>query len=219
MNLSNLSKEQKQYIFLGLMLSIGVIFALYRFVLTPFIDKWGDSQDGLASMQLELKTARMAIQNRSQIEHKLQESASNMIYATEHYLPPMGTTLAWATERIYRRARLAGVEIEAVDELGSTRLPTVAGAEDTRMFKPYSVRVTTTCGYYQVQELIRQLSENNPLLLITDLQVVGRSATPEEHAVSLTLQWPLWRDEKDLERLKKLAAVAQKLVQESEEDE
>lgn len=192
MNLSNLSKEQKQLIVLGLIVGATLLYAGFRFGLQPMAAQWHSKRTELATMEGDLRKARRLIASRGHLETTLAESREQLRTAAEQYVPNQENPLSWATQKIYFQARSVGVDIEAVSEVGSATA--LRGLVDggARHFASYAVRIVTACSYQKTKEFVRALQDSNPYLCVAGFHIGARSDAPELHTVTIDVEWPAW---------------------------
>jgi hypothetical protein len=195
MNWETMSKEQKQKVAAGALGGVMVLFALWRFVFTPWLVRGTEARTELATLQGQLEAADLAIHTEGLTDEKLADAEALLRKASTEQLPSTDNPLSWVTREIYKHARTVGVDIETVSELGGSS----GGNWDTKdmaayAFRPYSVRVDTQCNYDQVCRLIKTLEENNPYLGVLGISISARGGSPESHQISITLEWPSWKD-------------------------
>ena len=61
-------------------------------------------------------------------------------------------------------------------------------------FALYSVTLTGRAGFDPLLAFVRRIETMNPYLTVSELTVSADPKTPEEHAFSLTLLWPIWKN-------------------------
>jgi len=199
LDLNDLSKEQKQALFLIVLLVIAGVYALYRFVLMPTLGTFKDSGNEAEELETKLARADAAVSQQKKIRADLLRSTEEMTELNEKYLPPLGNALSWATERIYRDARRVGVDVASVSPSAMTSVPwerDMPGKKkqkQTRVFVPFGVRISAKCGYFDLVRFIELMEQNNPYVCVDSLVVSVQTQDPQVHDVSMTLQWPIWK--------------------------
>jgi hypothetical protein len=186
MNLSNLTKEQKQYIILGAIvvvsLGAGLIFGVGKLTSSMSADK-----AELEDLSSKVERAERTLSGYGKIKTSFEQT---ILELEEHLdnVPPDQNYYSWATEIIYTKGRSVGLEIESVDEIG------MSGGQKTDpsspvYFEVYSLRVTARGGYQQVEDFLNTIEEHYPLVRFSGLEI-SRGQLPEVHNVQLFVQWP-----------------------------
>lgn len=192
MNFSNLSKEQKQYVFLGVVIGIGALYSLVTFGVKPFIDRWGQTKEEYEQLQEDLAEASEKVNRTSRVLLELDSTYTNLVNLADQYIPPSQNALSWVTQRIYKHARRLGLGVESIDEQ-TVEPPWMDIPGGERFFTLYSVRLSTQTGYNKLREFIQEVHASNPLVMIGDISVDGLGEKrPEQHRVSVLIQWPWW---------------------------
>jgi uncharacterized protein YukE len=191
-NWSSLRKEQKQAAVLIGMWLIGGLFALYHYVLAPFIKNRGASTNELAELKSQIQKADAARQGEAKLRAEYAESTEKMNSAMERYIVPMENPLSWATEKVYTTARGVGVDLQSVSEVGAGEGEWAGLLKAGRTFRPYAVRIATECGYAQIVDFLKALQESDPYLCVVGIFVAALDASPTRHTVSVTVEWPMW---------------------------
>ncbi len=143
---------------------------------------------------------RNIARNRDLIDHLLDVSE-----ARRHILRPnLGNYLLVATDIIEQAADALGLEVDSIDETTPVGAHVSSHGEadpNGPRFKAYNVNVTLSCSLHDLVRFIRRLEEANPYLCITRLGVIARPATPEVHAASFDIEWPVWVENRHPVRL------------------
>lgn len=79
---------------------------------------------------------------------------------------------------------------KAATKTGARDFPTEASA----VFALYPVSVSGRAGFVPLLAFIRRLESLNPYLTVSELSVQAQEETPGEHAFTLTLLWPIWKN-------------------------
>jgi len=99
------------------------------------------------------------------------------------FVPKASDPYAWAYEYISQRANRSGVSLTEIKELEREK-------EDEKS-EAYKVQIAMSCSYAKTLHFLKQLEEDNPLLLIDQIEINASSASPMAHSTTLLLQWPL----------------------------
>ena len=194
MNVAEMTKEQKQYIVLGVVVGATGVFALFNFLLAPMKAKYAAAKEEYAQVSADLDAARRVIRNEDAIREQLARSTEILAEAATEYLPDTLNPLSWATQKIYFKAREVGVEVTSVSETGGSGVLQSQAHGGHRAFGSYSVRVLTECGYDKLVQLMDALETSNPYLTVTGVTVDARPGSPLNHPVNLVVEWPICLD-------------------------
>lgn len=187
MSLMDLSKEQKQYLVLG------VIAAIALGVLIVFGIKVSLSSISEARLELQGFTEKVASAEKSvsQNQRNEKEFRSTISELKVHLanMPPDRNYYSWATEIIYDEARMVHFEIDAIDEMGVAAAANNSDATRAVELESYSLRITAHGGYESIKQFFKRIAINHPLVRITGLDI-STGSTPDIHDVQLFIEWP-----------------------------
>lgn len=185
MSLSELTKEQKQYIVLGIFVGAALI------VLMVFVVKISFSSITTAKVELDDVASKIA---RAESTLKDREQVTIDFAATKRMLsehiaatPPMKNYYSWATEIIYSRAREANLEVDAVDELESASRPPIK--DDEVVLEVYTLRISAQGSYEAISRFLGRLEQDQELMRISGVDI-RTGKTPESHIAQVFAQWP-----------------------------
>jgi len=198
-NWSTMKKEQKQVLLLAVMWIFGGLFALYQFVLVPFLRSHGDSSGELEELQSQIVKAQVAMDSEAKVHKEFDEITKALRASVNQYVVPKENSLSWATEKIYESARIAGVDVRSVSDVSQVSAEWKKALEAGRVFKPYGVRIEAESTYAELLSLIGALEMKNPFVVITGITVMAQDQNPLRPKVSLLVEWPIWGCDVDLE--------------------
>ena len=192
MNWADISKEKKQALILIGMWVLGGVFALYQFVLMPFIRSRGASSTELDDLRTKIQKAEVAMEGDSRLRREYAEMTGELLEAADRYIVPIENPLSWVTEKVYSTARGVGVDIQTVMDMMSSSPGWDQLVKSERTFRPYAVRIVTEGGYADVRRFVDALEKGNPYLYVSGISVVAQDQQVTRHSVSLTVEWPMW---------------------------
>jgi len=192
MNWSDIRKEQKQAILLIAMWVFGGLFALYQFVLMPFIKNRGQSTGELEELHAQIQKAESAMQDNGKLRTEYTLTSKELGRALDEYIVPMENPLSWVTEKVYMDTRNVGVDIQSIADNGAGGPGWDALCKSERCFKPYAVRIVTECSYEKLLELVGALENSNPYLCVSGIGVAANDSDYTKHNVYLIVEWPMW---------------------------
>jgi hypothetical protein len=191
-NWTSLKKEQKQAVILVAMWVFGGMIALYQFVLRPFVLNRGQSTSELDELHVKIEKAEIAMDGQDKVRREYAGANAELQKATDEYIVPMENPLSWVTEKVYNDARKVSVDVQSVAETGLSTPGWEALIKADRMFKPYGVRISTTCSYAQLLDLITTMEQGNPFLCVSGITISGQDQDVTKHSVTLIVEWPMW---------------------------
>lgn len=194
MNWETMSKEQKQKIILAVIVGLSALFAVYQFVITPWIQGRGQARQELEELRTKVETAQSLIRKEQQITQQLIDASNLMARAHRDYIPAADNALSWVTKVLYSSARSVGVDIESVSEVDVGAQGFIQKDQAARAFKPYSVRVVFQSSYAQLVRLLHTIEKSNPYLCVTGISIYGQPGNVERHQVNIVVEWPSWID-------------------------
>ncbi|MBT3193030.1 MAG: hypothetical protein HN341_10785 [Verrucomicrobia bacterium] len=187
-----------------LLIGIGVAaigYGVYMFGLSPLLAKRKATQARIAELEDLLWKGRKDIDMVPQYLKQNGEVLDQILQVSEVkrqiLRPNLGNYLLVAADIIGHNADVLDLNIDSINEtsaMNRTGAPNASADTDGPRFKPYTVNVTLTCGLGDLVRLLAALETENPYLCITRLGVIGRSDSPERHAISFDVQWPIWED-------------------------
>lgn len=191
---STMNKAKKQKIILFAMIGLFAVAGLYQFGLVPLLDGVTELEAAKETRLAELRKAEKLIKNRL----LMQKDAAAMRSQTEHVLatelPPTDNALAWAQQAVYAQTRAMKLAVNSIVEDQSSGGVWDAPDLGKKVFKPYSIRIELTASFEEARDLVRALQNSNPRLSISAIGISADGRTPERHHLTMTLEWPSWRD-------------------------
>lgn len=189
MDLNTLSKEQQQYLVLGIIVAVALVGGIGYGV------KFGFSAISAAKVELQdLVDKNAKAKNTLSKTDKIASDYTNAKAELEKIVarvPPLKNYFSWAAEIVYTQARVAGVEVDAIDELTDVAAVAERKQDDTKALEldAYSLRITAHGNYQQIIEFLALLEKSTPLVRLTGVDI-GSGGNPEKHDVQVFLQWP-----------------------------
>ena len=187
MNLSWLTKDQKQYMVLGAIVAVALI------VLAVFGIRF--SLSSISKARLELIELTGKIDQAEKSVERSEQSNPDFLSSIEklqdclNEIPPERNYYSWATEIIYRESRLVGFEIDAVDEIVVPAPPEEKREKSGVEMESYALRITAHGGYENIKQFLNRFAVNYPLVRVTGIEI-SKSADPETHDIQLFIEWP-----------------------------
>jgi hypothetical protein len=189
MSLKELTKEQKQYVVLGL-LSVAILVILMALGIRLSMATISTAREELDDLTAKIERANKALSRSKKTSADYVET----IGVLQKYLanaPPERNYYSWATEVIYSKARLADLEIDSIDEitLSDQRSSAPDGDGPVISFESYALRIMGHGGYESTKYFISLLKQDYPLVRFSGVEI-SSGQNPEAHDVQLFMQWP-----------------------------
>lgn len=194
-------------------IALGVVvllFVTFMYGLQPYLASIRARKERVTELEDEIWRAEKEIKAMDRIREQNNDIVTRILNESEvkrHILrPSLGNYLLVATEVINQAASGIKISIEAINEMPAPAVTTKKGQaknqQDDR-FAPYTINLSLTAGLHDLARFIHRLESGNPYLAVTRLIVMAQSSeNPEQHFISIHLQWPIWVDDEHPQRLK-----------------
>jgi HPt (histidine-containing phosphotransfer) domain-containing protein len=143
------------------------------------------------------KIKRMAIDNVDN-----DAAVKEILEISDKYvlIPKLGNNYQLPSREILEGcAKDLDLKIEPVRGLGQAPIPYPSGKG---AFDVYSARVSLNCGMHELIRFLHRIETSNPYASVTAITISERRAQDKERAqVSFQLQWPIWADAAQREKL------------------
>lgn len=187
MSLSDLKKEQKQYLILGVIAAIAVV-VLIVFGIKVSLSSISEAREELEGLVGKIEKAEKSLSKTQRGEEEFRSTIAELAAHLEN-IPPDRNYYSWATEIIYAEARKADFEIDAIDEIGVATPNNDSMEQDKVRLESYSLRITARGGYENVKRVLKRIASNHPLVRVTGIEI-SKGFNPDVHNVQLFIEWP-----------------------------
>lgn len=187
MSLAGLTKEQKQYLLLGVIVCVAALI-LIAFGIKVSLSSITVAREELAELSNKIESAEMSVDRNERNAEEFHTSIAELQNCLAA-IPPERNYYSWATEVIYDEARQVDFEIDAIDEMVMPAAADMASTRDKVVLESYALRIAAHGGYETVKQFLRKIEENHPLARITGMEI-SAGAGPEVHDVLLFIEWP-----------------------------
>jgi hypothetical protein len=187
MSLKDLSKEQKQYVALGL-IAVAIIAILMVLGLRFSMATVSAAKVELDDLTAKIESAEQALSRSRQTSEDYVETVAVL----KKYLtnaPPERNYYSWATEVIYSTSRLAALEIDSIDEISIPQRSVQGDDAASISFESYSLRITGHGSYENTKDFLNLLMKDYPLVRFSGIEI-SSGQSPDTHDVQLFMQWP-----------------------------
>lgn len=175
--------------------ALAVLYAVFQLALKPFISSWRGAADSMREIEAKLAEADAELAKVLENRKRFNEISAELDHISREYVlqPVLGTFLLGVQDKLEGYAQTSGVKLDSVREIGIVDLIPSKGKTE-RMFRSYGVQVTGFASFRSLIRFLQQLEANNPYLCVASITISSRQEEPETHRVSLTIQWPVWKD-------------------------
>ncbi len=187
MSFSDLKKEQKQYLILGVIAVVAVV-VLIVFGIKVSLSSISEARLELGDLVGKIDTAEKSLSKTHREEAEFRSTIAELTTHLEN-IPPERNYYSWATETIYAEAQKADFEIDAINERGITTPDSVSMEQDKVKLESYSLRITAHGRYENVKRFLKGIASNHPLVRVTGIEI-NTGSEPDVHNVQLFIEWP-----------------------------
>lgn len=191
-DLKNLTKEQQQYIVLGL-IAVAAIFYGASLVVGKVMGADKTSKSALDELTHKIERAQSMLSNEAKF-HQDMEKMERELDGFLCLMPEYDNEYIWATEQVYALIRGSGINLKSVDKLVIPAPKKKRDGEkksaDEVLIGSYAVRIVATGGYTQLKQFLKKIGGENPLISIQQLEMSGSASSPGVHNLKIDLYWP-----------------------------
>jgi hypothetical protein len=185
-------KERIQTIVLVAIGATAVVYAVIQLGIVPLFESRRRTAEQLQQLVEKLNKAGVELKYAPSTRRDFERVVSDVGMITSNHVvhPVLGSYLLAVRETLDTAARRAEFRVGSVRDLGIREFPGKNRDGSEHTFKAYSVEMSGLGGYHQLLNLIRILEEQNPYLSVTEINVAGRLEDPEQHRMSVRIEWP-----------------------------
>ncbi|AKJ63560.1 hypothetical protein [Kiritimatiella glycovorans] len=189
MRWGELTKEQKQYVFLAGLVTGGILFGVFTGIKHGITTLRNVSHEA-KELEKKIEDARIKMSRLPAMKQTLSD-LREQFGKTEKMIPPRDERFSRVTSFVHRHARSAAVEIASVDPLVTPGLNRGKnGGDDAEhpLLVPYGVRIIARAGYHGLVDWLALMQDENPLVRCSVLEIKNAD-DPVHHSIRLELQW------------------------------
>ncbi len=142
----------------------------------------GGQKGKVTELRGQVTSGQGVLNREAQIQRQFSDGYAGLEKLAD-FVPKASDPYAWAYEYISQRARRAGISLKEIKEIEREK-----GSEESLVYK---IRIAMTCPYAKTLHFLKQLEEDNPLLLIAQIEINAAATSPQAHTTEMLLQWPL----------------------------
>jgi len=204
-------EDRKKAIAAMVLGGIALAYVVFTYALQPYRASVRARSARVAELENEVWRAQKDLNAIDRIREQNSMIVDQILKASEqdrHILrPSLGNYLLVATDEINRAAAGLNILIDNVNEVPRPAAPAMKKTDppspSAARFAPYTVNLSVNGGLHHLARFLHRLENANRYITVSRMIVMEQSAeNPENHFISLHLQWPVWVDEEHPQRLK-----------------
>ena len=177
---------------------IGVVVVVLAVVavlwgLFPLLDTRRSLEASLESRREQMKKAKRELDYAPSLQKSFDEivSRTEKIRAENILRPILGSYLVGVSEQIEYEARVTGVRIEEIREVGVVNIPQKGKDVASQTFKSFVVQVNGEGTYGSLCRFLQRMEDRNPYFSLSEISITGQSDNPELQRLSARMEWPI----------------------------
>lgn len=208
MSFSDLKKEQKQLVILGVMGLVTAISVVSNLIIGPQKEKAAKARAAIKEFKSQVQTGDIILQRDIRNIAEIEEFSQEVLTINGESLPPQSSTYIWALEKLSLIAESVDLVIE-VREHGSQRYrssppyePNAQQVSNVTMWVPYSIDINMATSFANLQRFLDELRTELPYVSVGRITINAGGKSEQEHSIRLVVEWPSLRYPEDLEWLR-----------------
>jgi hypothetical protein len=203
MNLSEMDKEKKQLLILAVGGCITVVMVISNLLIGPARADAATATETIAELENEVSSGERILRRAVMTERDVRNFSSEILAIHRDELPPSTSPYIWAVENLSLLAEELNLTISVKEHPAARYVPVSPTLSDVNpesvpMWIPYSVDVEFNASFAKLKNFVDVLEESLKFAAVVGLRVESNPSNPEEHDISLILEWPTFRFEEDL---------------------
>lgn len=205
MSFSEMNKEQKQLVVLAVMGLVTAISVVSNMIIGPAREDAAEASVVIKEKKAEVATGEAVLIRDARNQRDIADFSVVLKEVHEEFLPPESSTYIWAVEKLSLIAEELDMVIKVRQHPSAryrvtSRVKSADLAEDTiPMWIPYATDVDMNASFAKLQSYLNLLREKVPYASVSRIRISAGGQNPEEHAISLIVEWPTFRFPEDLE--------------------
>jgi hypothetical protein len=203
MKFSELNKEQKQL----LILVVGGIFTLLmigsNLVITPAKAAAEEGRQNIATFENQVNRGESVLRRDALVRKETLELSSTALDLYQTHLPPIASRYIWALEKVSQLGADLDLQLTVQEHSGTRYIPvrdlSSLDVNSIPMWIPYPVDVRLNTSFENLQKFLSLLYERYPYCSVGKIEIAATPIHPENHNISLLLEWPVFRFEQELD--------------------
>jgi len=199
---SELNKDQKKLLILSIGGVVTVLMIVSNLVIKPAKKAAETAEEIIEEFGKEVSRGELLLKRDQRNRVQTREDAIAVLNIYEEQLPPESSRYGWALDNLIGLSERAELEI-SVKEYKGTRYEMVQKGEKVDpssipMWIPYTVTVDTLTTFANLKKFLNLIKDEFPYCSVANIQILASDRDPENHSISFSIEWPVFRYTKDL---------------------
>jgi hypothetical protein len=214
MNFSEMNKEQKQLVILGVMAVITTISVLSNMVIGPAREDAAAARETINNLKGKVSTGDAILIRDTRNIREIQEFSTEVHAIASRHLPPETSAYIWAVEKLSLISEELDMVIKVRQHPSARYIPVARQSplnekgepidaepvmDTIPMWIPYAVDVETNTSFAKMQRYLDLLHQRIPYASVSQIRISARPEDPEKHLISIIVGWPSFRYPEDAE--------------------
>ncbi len=199
-----LSKQQIQYIVLGVIVGAGALYVAVAFGLAPLMESFSGTGEETENLQEKIEKAQVYIRGREKFADEYEIAVARINQAATNIPMPVYNNYQMNLKKNLEDLA-EDIDIHQLEIFNGSQQEFPRGKS---VFKQYKMTLSIKAGFFALLDYVRRVEESNPYVIVESLSISAQSATPETHNASLTLSWLIWQNPDNLPDVVKNHAAA-----------
>lgn len=187
-------KKERIILFSGIgVVTLGILFAVVQWGVLPLFESRHDLEASLDQQRMKLKKARRELDYFPGLQKNYYDIIGRLarIRSESIQRPILGSYLVGVSEQVDQCARLAGVKVDDVREIGVGEMPHRQKPATPSSFKIFSVLVYAQGSYETLSHFLQRIEETHPFMCVSEIGIVGQADNPEVQRLTARMEWPI----------------------------
>jgi len=168
-----LTKEQQQTIFLGVVFVVGFIYCVFAYGLTPMEEEYAKAQKDIKAYKAEILKGEGLKRSENKVNEML---ATNKAKLNEilSKMPPRTNPMVWSAALVRKVCQNVGIPSNMRTTKAIGRQASVnkkKKAKNPDYFEQYTVQVSLVSGYHKVGAFVAELELEVPFAYISNISM------------------------------------------------
>lgn len=212
MNFAEMNKEQKQLLILAVGGAFTLIMITSNLLVKPTQKRAEAAEKIIEELATDVSRGELLLERDARVRAKTREDAQALLKIVEEQLPPESGRYGWALENLTEVAESVGVLFSVREHRGARFVPLKSGQEfnpdSIPMWIPYPVEVEFRTSFENLKKILNLIEQKFPYCSVANMQINASERDPENHNISLILEWPVFRLESDKTWIEKQAKAS-----------
>jgi hypothetical protein len=198
----SLNNDKVKYIILAVIGLVAVIYALNVGVFGPIKASKVKMASEISDLDGKIRKARVKVDRMATLKERNQKFHEEVYNISDKYVlkDQLGNYFIQVKEYISLVALDCDIKIADILEAGIDVYGKPVNRKSNNAFKMYNVRVNMVGGLHSLIKFLKYIENDNPYVVVSSLRIISNEATPVFHKISLNIIWPIWANDKLLQK-------------------